>query len=130
MANLTSLRKDGYFVSMRHEPDNAEVFTVDCSIYLKDYDEETRTSEILLVDEEYEGEDCQVCHRDEVCRTPERHRKEIACPLCDQAMNAWSIMKRTYSGSFAFSGSKAIFLRSAKGMPAAIVKTICDALSS
>ena len=130
MANLTSLRKDGYFVSIRHEPDNVEIFTVDCSIYVKDYDEEKRTSVILLVDEEYEGEECQVCHIDPVSNRTARHQKEIACPLCGQAMNVWSMVKRTYSGTFTFSGSSAIFLTSAKGMPTALAKTICNALSS
>jgi hypothetical protein len=124
METLKSLRKDGYFVSLSHDPKNINLLVVECSIYIKDYDEETGGMDILMVDQEHQG-DCQACLG---CQGG--YGKKVACPLCGKAMSSWALVKRTYRGTFTFTGSNVVLVNSSKGMPAAMTATICDALSS
>jgi len=92
MLSISSLRKDGYFVSLKNDLAR-DLVIVECNIYIQDYDDETGVMELLAIDD-LDGP-CQACKG-----APCTSSKHIPCPGCGNAMNAWSLTKRTYKAAF------------------------------
>jgi len=92
MSSIPSLRKEGYFVSLKNDLARRLVI-VECNIYIQDYDDETGATELLVIDDT-DGP-CQACKG-----APCTSSRRMSCPGCGNAMNAWSLTKRTYKATF------------------------------